>query len=248
MDVSTVWWRRHSHEWQLWQEEWSKEGFPEDLSAALCQDVHAQLVQATQDWCDLPEHDLTWAWCEVVEGYSDDSSRHAQAIWAFALWGRTGMYDRLDTVDDIDCKLQIEDAYLTLLYELPVARLVDRLERLHRAVPPDPLEPVYTEPVPDQRSCLPLEPVDGAYDHGPALLRPYVDPEVCEWPEVRGVPICELTDGTYALIVLHFFSGRRRPGDGHEWAHFLIEQYFHVLSWSHHDHAFARYSSRWCRL
>ena len=224
-EVPTVWWRKHSQAWEIWQNEWRRHGFPTDLSDELCTELHALLVQATTNWCASPQHDLTWAWCEAVEGFSDDPERHSQAIWAFALWGRTGMYDFLDTVEDIDCKLQIEDSYLTLLYELPVAGLIDRLEHLHRAVPPETPLPSCPEHAPDQRAKQPLEPFSSAYDTSKILLGPTVDPLVCQWPEVRGVPVCELPDGTKALFIIHLFSGRRRQGDCHEWAHGLIGQY-----------------------
>ena len=95
------------------------------------------MEQVTVEWRATKQFDLTWAWCEVVESYGVEEAKNAQATWAFALWGRYGMYDFLEAVEDIDDKLKIEELYLSLLDELPIAGLIDRLEHLHRAVPPE---------------------------------------------------------------------------------------------------------------
>ena len=225
-DVTTIWLRRHSRDWQIWQEEWQRQGFPEDLSADLCQEVHKQIEQVTIEWRATKQYDLTWAWCEVVESYGVEEARNAQATWAFALWGRYGMYDFLEAVEDIDDKLKIEELYLSLLDELPIAGLIDRLEHLHRAVPPEAPLPDCPAPVQDQRTRQPLEPFSSAYEDSHALLAALTEPEVCEWPVTKGVPVCELPDGTHALVLVHLFSGRRRSGDCHDWAHQLVTQYF----------------------
>lgn len=153
----------------LWQQEWQQQGFPEELSEALCQEVLDAISTATTTWSDTGAHDLTWMWCEVVEQYAADPLHHAQAMWAFALWGRSRLYDLLDEIEDVDKKLYIEKQYLDLLYELPVAKLIDRLEHLHRAVPPDaplPEVPIVTD---DRRQPVPQELVRSAYDHSTAL-------------------------------------------------------------------------------
>ena len=161
-----------------------------------------------------------------MELYNTDPVQHAQAIWAFALWGRTALYDLLDEIEDVDQKISIETQYLDLLYELPVAKLVDRLEQLHRAAPPEAPLPEVPNSTSDQRAHLPLESTRNAYDHSHALLGQVVDPEVLHWPKQQGVPVCELPDGRKALLIFHLFSGRRREGDCHYWAKRLIEQYF----------------------
>jgi uncharacterized damage-inducible protein DinB len=160
LDTPTKWSRDHAHAWALWQQEWQQQGFPEELSETLCQEVLDATSVATKKWSADDENDLSWMWCEVVEDYAADSVQHAQAMWAFALWSRTRLYDLLDEIDDVDHKLYIEKQYLELLYELPVAKLVDRLEHLHRAVPPEaplPDVPVVTDdrrrPVPLRTSC-----------------------------------------------------------------------------------------------
>ena len=223
--VSTRWSRAHQHDWEVWQAEWRKQGFPDELSRSLCDAVHEALSAATLNWCLDPTCDLTWTWCEIVEEYHQDAALHSQAIWAFALWGRVSMYDVIDQIDDVDHKLHVEEQYLHLVYEMPVAGLLDRLERLHRAAPPAPS--TLTEPPSacDYRQPQPAEPFPNAYDNSAHLLGPVNDPEVCTWPAQTGVPICEFPDGRRVIIILHLFSGRRREGDCHDWAARLVSQY-----------------------
>jgi hypothetical protein len=226
LHVTTKWSRDHARAWKVWQQEWKQEGFPEDLSEDLCHAVLEAITATTRQWCEEDQHDLSWRWCETVELYNTDPVQHAQAIWAFALWGRTMLYDLLDEIEDVDQKISIETQYLDLLYELPVAKLVDRLEQLHRAAPPEAPLPEVPNPTSDQRAYLPLESTRNAYDHSHVLLGQVVDPEVLHWPKQQGVPVCELPDGRKALLIFHLFSGRRREGDCHYWAKRLIEQYF----------------------
>ena len=64
------------------------------------------------------------------------------------------MYDFLETLDDPDQYVFIEQTYLNFLYELPVADLLDRLERLQRAVPPPDSAPEVPAPLPDARESV----------------------------------------------------------------------------------------------
>ena len=227
LSVPTKWSRDHARAWKVWQQEWQQQGFPEDLSDELCHEVLEAITATTRRWCtDDANDDLSWRWCETVELYNTDPLRHAQAIWAFALWGRTRLYDLLDEIEDPDQKTSVETQYLDLLYELPVAKLVDRLEQLHRAAPPVAPLPEVPNPTSDQRALQQLESTCNAYDHSHVLLGPVVNPEVLHWPKQQGVPVCELPDGRKALLIFHLFSGRRREGDCHYWAKRLVEQYF----------------------
>lgn len=223
--VSTRWSRQHQIDWQIWQDEWKQHGFPEELSSSLCDAVHDALSDATLQWCTDPTCDLTWTWCEIVEEYHHDDAQHSQAIWAFALWGRVSMYDVIDQIDDVDHKIHVEEQYLQLIYEMPVAGLLDRLERLHRARPPEPSISTPLTSACDHRQPQPSEPLHSAFDQSAHLLGPINNPEVCSWPNQTGVPICELPDGRRVLILLHLFSGRRREGDCHDWATRLVSQY-----------------------
>eukprot|EP00435_Cladocopium_sp_Y103_P028906 s1595_g7.t1 len=225
--ISSCWMRKHARDGAVWQETWAQEGFPEELSPALCQQVHADVTASTNAWLRDPESDLSWIWCEVIERYADHGdSVHLQAMWAFALWGRCELYDLLDTIEDVDLKQHIESQYLQLTSDLPVADLLDRLERLQRAVPPASVSQSLPAAAPDLRASCPLEPLSSAYSQLPDLLGPIVNPEVLHWPAAKGVPVCELEDGQQVLIILHLFSGRRRADDCHDWAHRLIEQFF----------------------
>eukprot|EP00435_Cladocopium_sp_Y103_P020974 s3999_g5.t1 len=225
--ISTCWMRKHADAWAAWQEAWDQEGFPEELSSDLCQRVHADITAATGAWLLDPESDLSWIWCEIIEHYADQGeSLHLQAMWAFALWGRYELYDVLDTIEDVDQKQHIESEYLQLTSDLPIADLLDRLERLQRAVPPASISQSVPVTAPDRRASCPLEPLNTAYSQLPDLLGPVVNPEVLHWPAAKGVPICELEDGKQVLVILHLFSGRRRADDCHDWAHKLVDQFF----------------------
>ena len=225
--LSTRWQRQHDHAWKLWQAEWAHHGFPEEeLSDSFCQDILTSITHATRAWCQEPHHDLSWLWCEIVEEFAHDSALHLQALWAFALWGRASMYDFLDSVDDIDTTVLIEQECLHLLDELPISDLLDRLERLHRAVPPDPDRAFVPAPVSDQRTTAPLEPISAAFSQQASFLDPILGLGIQNWPAARGVPICVLPDGRRVLLILHLFSGRRRSGDCHHWAHHLAPRFF----------------------
>eukprot|EP00435_Cladocopium_sp_Y103_P009264 s426_g2.t1 len=225
--LTTCWMRRHDREWHAWKEAWTHAGFSEELSASFCQEVHAALTASTRAWLEDVDSDLSWIWCELIEQYADRGDDvHYQAMWAFALWGRYEMYDVIDTVDDVEHKAHIEDHYLQLTNDLPVADLLDQLERLQRAVPPASVSQSLPVTLPDRRLSAPLEPWQGAYPQVTELLKPIINPEVLSWPDVKGIPVCELENGQHVLIILHLFSGRRRADDCHDWVHRLIGQFF----------------------
>ena len=150
-----VWQRRHEENWRIWSQQWSAAGFPEDLPPDLCFQFHQHLNQVTQRWVDsdAPAADLPRVWGDVIDAYDGDGpEQHSLAIWAFGLWGRYQMYDFIEAIEDPDIQQAIETQYLQLLDDLPVSQLLDRLERLHRFVPPDPRPDLAPSIVaPDQR-------------------------------------------------------------------------------------------------
>ena len=83
--------------------------------------------------------------------------------------------------------------------------LLDRLERLQRATPPDDLASAE-EPVvqPDQRLPASSEPFASVYNDSAGWLSQHT-PSVISWPTQSGIPVCELEDGTHALIIIHLF-------------------------------------------
>mmetsp|Transcript_46780 Transcript_46780/g.77149 ORF Transcript_46780/g.77149 Transcript_46780/m.77149 type:complete len:405 (+) Transcript_46780:55-1269(+) len=121
----------------------------------------------------------------------------------------------------------IETQYLQLLDDLPVSQLLDRLERLHRFVPPDSrpdLVPPATAP--DQRCSAPVEPMDNLYSHLDEGLHPFVGAPVLDWPSQQAVPVCQRPDGSKVMYIVHLFSGRRRERDCHYWFNHLKQHYF----------------------
>ena len=131
-----LWERSHAEAWAQWQAEWRQtvsSCFPEDIDEDICHEVHRAMT--------TPSHqDLAFLWTEVVAAYEcqDDPVREMHAIWAFGLWGRACLYDLLESIEAPDVQLAIESTYLDVLDGLPVSPLLDRLERLHRARPPEP--------------------------------------------------------------------------------------------------------------
>ena len=108
--ITARWSRQHSREWTIWQTEWRQEGFREDFSEELCDRVLTDISSATLAWSSEPTYDLTWTWCEIVEEYASDAERYPQALWAFALWGRTSMCDVIEQIEEIDHKLHIKNS------------------------------------------------------------------------------------------------------------------------------------------
>lgn len=229
---STCWDRQMSRDWQLWTEDWRSHGFPEDLSEEICTEVHAALTAAALQWRHDDDSALSLTWCTIVDGYeARGHDAHHHAIWAFALWGRECLYELPEQIEDPDLFAMIEEEYLRLLDDMPVSSLIDRLERLHRARPPVPevLPAPQRESVSDTRMAREIEPIASTFSHMTDALKFFTAAPVLHWPPQDGIPICELEDGRRVLLILHLFSGRRRAGDCHEWAHALVSQYFSDL-------------------
>ena len=79
---------------------------------------------------------------------------------------------------------------------------------------------------PDTRKTINLEPFDSAYLQLHDATHSLADATVLDWPTQKCIPIFEKTDGQRVLLVLRMFSGRRRKGDCHDWAHQLVKEYF----------------------
>ncbi|CAL1149398.1 unnamed protein product, partial [Cladocopium goreaui] len=77
------------------------------------------------------------------------------SLKAFALWGRGELYDVLERMEDIDCKLS---------NDVLVCSLIDRLKALHRAVPPEAPSPEIPVVHTDTRSKHAAEPLHSACD------------------------------------------------------------------------------------
>ena len=172
----SLWEQHHDALWNQWRAEWAAAGFADDIDEVLCANVHEAMTACARQWADSAPHDqdLAYLWSCVVHDFAcGDAQKEMHAIWAFGLWGRSCLYDLLDTIEDPDCQQAIEKVYLDMMDDLPVSGLLDRLERLHRAVPPDDLciaPPVHA----DQRVSVPLEPFDQLFDAMEEGLRPFV--------------------------------------------------------------------------
>ena len=224
-----LWERSHADAWAQWQEEWRQAGFPEDIDEDICHEVHRAMTACAQQWATtMPnDQDLAFLWTEVVAAYEcqDEPIWEMHAIWAFGLWGRVCLYDLLDSIEDPDVQLTIESTYLDVLDGLPVSPLLDRLERLHRARPPEPQrDPPAVHA--DRRVAQPIEPLHGLFDNLQTGLAPFVGSEVLAWPTQPGIPVCQRSDGSLVAIICHLFSGRRRVNDCHHWIEQLWSHYF----------------------
>ena len=203
-----------------------------DCSSSICDEVHVALTAAALQWHPDDDSSLSLTWCTIVDGFdAQGHEAHHHAIWAFALWGRECLYDLPEQIEDPDLFAMIEEEYLRLLDDMPVSSLIDRLERLHRARPPPSAVPqvMQSDPVSDGRHSREIEPFASAFPSMTDALRFFTDAPVLHWPSQGGIPVCELEDGRQVLLILHLFSGRRRAGDCHEWAHAMVSQYFHDL-------------------
>ena len=135
------------------------------------------------------------------------------------------MYDLFDFVDDPDFVIVAEKVFLETvaaddLYEIWLHR-----ERLLHALPP-PDQVFAPSPVArDTRASKALEPVADSLHRQGELLQTII-PNVSHWCFQKGVPLVQLPDGTLGMIILHLFSGRRRPQDCHDWIHDLMPSYF----------------------
>ena len=100
---STTWDRAMSRDWQIWTEDWHQHGFPDDLSAPICQEIHDALTQAALQWTPEDATSLSLTWCTIVDSFlAQGPEAHHHAIWSFALWGRECLYELPDCIEDPD--------------------------------------------------------------------------------------------------------------------------------------------------
>ena len=226
--ILPLWEQRQQRLWHQWQTEWRNEGFPEDLPPEFCQIVHDRLRSITIQWtlAPAPGDALAFAWCDYIDSFdATDHSQYLLALWSFGIWGRTGVYDLIAEVEDPDLQSEIEKQYLMLLDDLPISALLDRLERLHRFVPPAiPVTPL--EVTLDRRQARASEPLDDLFNSLHTGLHPFVSASVQSWPDLGPIPVCRRSDGSLVCYIVHLFSGRRRPRDCHFWVQALQSAYF----------------------
>lgn len=134
-----LWAIQHDKAWAAWTSDWQKAGFPEDLSAEICTSVHDAMNGAIPTWIADGAHanGLAFQWSSLIDNFEEphDPLRSMHAMWAFGLWGRTCMYEEISQIEDPDIQISVEQQYLSMLDDLPVSSLLDRLEKLHRATP-----------------------------------------------------------------------------------------------------------------
>ena len=221
----------HDKAWADWTEDWQRAGFPDDLSADICDSVHDAMNGAIPHGIDdgAQADALAFQWSTLIDGFDDpqDPLRGMHAIWAFGLWGRTCMYDEISKIEGPDVQMSVEQQYLSMLDDLPISSLLDRLERLHRATPffakQDTIQ--ITSPLKKKQVGM-KEPFQAIYHTIDNALQPFIGGRVLEWPQQRGIPVCRRDDGSLVMYIVHLFSGRRRQGDCHDWVAKLCKEYF----------------------
>ena len=230
-----LWERRQTAAEDQWYDFWCQHGFPDDLSSEFQAEVWERLDFLTHDWVggsDPSEDALLHSWLAYLDTfYAIDDVSGDSAMWALMSWGRSSMYDIISEVasDDPDQALRIERVFLQMVESFPMWELLHQRELLDnnrgRGEPPGPVL-ALADPCSDVRRFHALEFCLDHLSMQNELLAPFLKLEHRNWPSPRGVPVLRMPDGSLKMIVVHTFSGRRRPGDWHDWMHRLFSTYF----------------------
>ena len=218
-----------------WYDEWKRHGFPDDLSSEFQAQIWSHLDLTTRSWASTTSptfDDLLHPWLEYVDSYyATGDLTGDSALWALMTWGQQEMYDLIAEVasDDPDSALLIERVFLQLVETFPMWELLNRRDQLSNRRGRGELDgPDLTLPDPcnDVRHFHALEVCLDRLNMQNDLLRPLLSLEHRAWPSPRGVPLVRTRDGRLHLIMIHAFSGRRRPDDFHNSMHRLFPQFF----------------------
>ena len=207
-----LWAIQHDKAWVEWTAGWQKAGFPEDLSVEICESVPFRLG------LPMVRKQTHWPFDGVflIDSFDEphDSLRGMHAIWAFGLWGRTCMYDEISKIEDPDIQMSVEQQYLSMLDDLPVSALLDRLEKLHRATDRFFAEKDFslTASSPQQKQAGTKEPFQAIYRTMDSALQPFIGGKVIEWPQQRGIPVCHRDDGSLVMYIVHSVFRTQTPG------------------------------------
>eukprot|EP00438_Fugacium_kawagutii_P019842 Skav227937 [mRNA] locus=scaffold146:464374:475885:- [translate_table: standard] len=156
---------------------------------------------------------------------------HAWAEFAFRRWGDSQLDDWIATLCDGEAEVFATDAFCSLSADLPHYDLLQRFHRL-RALLAAESDPAVARPHrairwgPEQARAGSSSQLVGRLLREQEAWQAHL--HTVRWdafPVCPAIPQLVGPDGTPRFVVVHLFSGRRRPGDVHDCLHSLARDH-----------------------
>eukprot|EP00438_Fugacium_kawagutii_P035577 Skav200695 [mRNA] locus=scaffold343:127818:138239:+ [translate_table: standard] len=207
---------------------------PVDEDASSTQFVYAALTDVTQAWFTRfvdrgyaldPGDELQDAWLGYLSEHTVESDEQAELI--FIAWGSSAMLAWCETLCDGEAEQIVEDAFYTLLQDLPSQVPVRRLQDLRQQRQywegqcgvQHPHRP-RGEPLERQKRSAPAATSTGVvrrYGQQEAWLNQVRAARWQDLPPDADPPLLRQPHVPPVIFVVHMFSGRRRDRDVHFW-------------------------------
>lgn len=219
-----LWRRKQSSRLDEYDKQWEQMGYPMELCPeyveAQCQHYDADLREWQQQ--SAPDSEaLRHRWQQHHDSQVDPKA----SLMAFFYWGRHYMYECVSPWEDPDDIQAVTDSFESVTRAHPIWQLwSERDAVLNWREPPDGVRPLPDKKAAAQRGSKECYP-DSLRDQN-RLLAPFSGAWATPVSGSRPVPILQLRDGTRFVVILHLFSGRRRPLDCGHWATEIGERYF----------------------
>lgn len=214
--IAPIWRRRQLQRLDEYDERWQATGYPTEICPDYVEEQRTKFDNQLEEWYQsgAPDREnLLRQWRSHIESQSTKT-----AVMAFLYWGKNFMHDVIDGWDSpqaIEDVIQCFDeiARSTAIWQI----WCDREAVLNWREPsvPDLGMPIAKKAaaVRGSKENIPNSLLDQT-----RILAPFDRAWATPYDHRRPVPILQMKDGTRYLVILHLFSGRRRPGDCGHWA------------------------------
>eukprot|EP00438_Fugacium_kawagutii_P031000 Skav224073 [mRNA] locus=scaffold942:23534:26989:+ [translate_table: standard] len=239
LPTSTAWERNHAAHRDSLDRQWRHFDLPAELPPDVLGRLSAAFDAGTLNFAhqfsgtELDDDALAIVWMEIV----DMEPNPDLGVWALIRWGQTRRYELMDELVDVDLVAYIDAQFFVAVADFPMWSLLNAYERLSHSRPPADSAVVDVPTEADRRAVRLREPFPDRFLQQQAFLAPWTTRAIVDCPVQPQVPLVVFPDGSYHLLVLHLYSGRRREEDCHFWAAELGKTLFrsydievHVLS------------------
>jgi len=200
--------------------------FPSD-GDPLVQQANIALCAALRTWCAMAAPTQVDFHNAMFGALFTLDCSDPQRCRMFIHWVETHLHDDCPPELDPDIAILLEEAYMSVLEDLPTWQVRQRMKVLT-----------------DQWMNLPSDYPEHDAPAPPAVARPYnrahqvpstyqkmaiEEQERCKWTFARP-PVQRPLATTGPYFIVHLYSGRRREGDFHHWMQFYLDKHHPALS------------------
>ena len=214
--IAPLWRRRQLQRLNEYDERWQATGYPTEICPDYVEEQRTKFDNQLEDWYQsgaLDRENLLRQWRSHIESQSTKT-----AVMAFLYWGKNFMHD---VIDEWDSPQAIEDviqsfddiARPTAIWQIWCER--EAVLNWREPSVPDLSMPTAKKTAAARGS---KENIQNSLLDQTRILAPFDRAWATPHDHRRPVPIFQMKDGTRYLVILHLFSGRRRPGDCGHWA------------------------------